>query len=266
MKLKKLAIIVLTGLLFFALTVPTYASSDNSSAMDGNGSLPYSITLPAGADEPTGVEPKSEPDLIDDGRQLPISDGTGSGLEPPDYKNSIREIQAYINENISDDIYASLHIDRDTEGKEIVVLSFTQAIQGSQKDDILSLADNPSIIDFRIVDYSEKELTKKQREIADSWDGLGAEGIKIYHTGINVFTNRVEIGVDPYNEDTITKLHQAFGSEMIDVVQGYEVQLLGDMNDAARMEATNEVVADNSPNLFQRIVNFFKSVFDWILK
>lgn len=243
MILKKPAIIILISLLFFALSMPAYAS-DNSVATDDL--------------------PSPKPLLIDDGRQPPISDGPGSGLEAPDYKNSIGEIQAYINENISDDIYASLHIDRDTEGKEIVVLSFTQAIQGSQKEDILALADNPSLIVFRIVDYSEQELTKKQREIDESWDSLDAEGIKVHHTGINVFVNRVEIGVEPYNEDTITKLHQAFGSEMIDVVQGYEVQLLGDMNGDARMEATNEVVADNSLNLFQRVVNFFKSLFNWM--
>jgi len=252
MNLKKLAIIILTGVLFFALSIPTYATG-KSAVMDG-------------ANDPAVSGPRGEPILVDNGRQLPTSDEKGSELDAPDYKNSIGEIQEYINENIHEDIYASLHIDSDKDGNEIVVLSFTQEIIGNQKDDILALADNPSLIVFRIVDFSEKELSLKQREIDESWDSLNREGIRVYHTGINIFTNRVEIGVDPYNEETTTKIYQAFGSEMVDVVQGYEVNLLGDIANENTMEASSEVEVEDGPNFFQRIINFFKSVFNRILK
>lgn len=264
MHLKKPAIIILTGVLFFALSIPTYASG-KSIAMDGGGSLPNTI-LPAGENDPAVSGLRDEPGLVDDGRQLPTSDGKGSELDAPDYKNSIGEIQAYIHENIDVDIYSSLHIDRDKDGNEIVVLSFTQEIIGNQKDDILALADNPSLIVFRAVDFSEKELTLKQREIDESWDSLNREGIRVYHTGINVFINRVEIGVDPYNEKTKTKIYQAFGSEMIDVVQGYEVDLLGDIANETTMEASSGVEVADSPNLIQLIVLFFKSIINGILK
>ena len=253
MNLKKIAIFFLTGVLFFTLSIPTYATG-KSAVMDGSNN-PEAVS---------GL--RGEPVLVDDGRQLPTSDGKGSELDAPDYKNSIGEIQGYIYENIHEDIYASLHIDRDKDGNEIVVLSFTQEIIGDQKDDILALADNPSLIVFRTVEFSEKELTLKQREIDESWDSLNREGIRVYHTGINVFTNRVEIGVDPYNEETITKIYQAFGSEMIDVVQGYEVNLLGDIANETTMEVSSEVEVADSPNLFQRIVNFFKSIAKRILK
>lgn len=146
--------------------------------MDGGGSLPYDTLVPAGTIEP--IEPtvdRVKPGLVDNGKDQPISDRMPPGNEP-DYKSSIVEIQAYISENIHEDSYASLHIDRNENGKEVVVLSFTKAIETSHKNNILALADDPDLIVFRTVDFSEKELMQKQREIDGSWNSLIDEGLK----------------------------------------------------------------------------------------
>ena len=234
MKLNKPLIVILTGVLFFALSIPAYAS-------DKYPEIPTVYGTPTPAIEENG----------DPSDRMPPGDA-------PDYKNSIAEIQEYINENIHEDLYASLHIDRNESGKEIVVLSFTQEIEASKKNDILALADDPSLIIFRTVDFSEKELFQKQREIDASWKSLAEKGINVYTSSINVFINRVEIGVDPLNEETIAELNQRYGSEMIEVVQGYEVHLLGD--------AGEEAAPVNKPSLFQRIALFVKSIINGIFK
>ncbi|KUO61927.1 MAG: hypothetical protein APF84_04655 [Gracilibacter sp. BRH_c7a] len=239
MYLKKTSLIIVTAVLFLILSVPVFGAD-----------TPMLKVEDRGLSNPNGV-------IMDQG-------------EAPDYKNSIGDIQAYINENIDDELFASLHIDRDKDGKEIVVLSFTQVIEASQKKDILALADNPSLIVFRTVDFSEKDLAQKQKEIDQSWKSFEEKGIKIYTTAVNVFKNRVEIGINPYNEETIAEIHQAFGREMIDIIQGDEVFLLEDSNqDAEKMADSQESLTAaqaDSPNLFQRIALFFTSIAKWILQ
>ena len=200
--------------------------------------------------------------------------------QAPDYINSIDDIQAYIYENIRDS-FASLHIDRDNKGQEIVVLSFASELSPSHKQAIQALADNPELIVFRLVDFTEQQLAEKQREISLAWDSFEGEGIKIHHTGVNVFNNRVEIGIEPFNKESIAKIHKAFGSEMVEVVEGHEIHLLAQPDGAEPAlapegAAVDSIAQDNialdadsnseKVGFFQRIAAFFKSIFSWFIK
>lgn len=285
MKLCKL-LIALSVIFLFVLSLPALAADQTEPQRE-----PYRTPqlYPAVTAEPArepaiepAIEPVPEPQLktqiVDRGLVDPDQPVSS---QAPDYKNSIPEIQNYIDENLRD-IFASLHIERNDKGQEIVVLSFATEVSPNHKQAILALAENPELIDFRLVDFTEQELMAKQREIGAAWDSFSAEGIKIHTIGINVFINRVEVGIEPYNEDTIAKIHQAFGSEMVEVVQGYEVQLLAQADGAepalapdaagAGSLAQDSVAQENYAldadaktqiGFFQRIIQFFKAIFSW---
>jgi hypothetical protein len=279
-------LIALSVIFLFVLSIPALAADQTEPQREPNRTPQlYPAGTPEPAREPAILpaiepvpEPQLKPQIVDRGQvdpDQPVSN------QAPDYKNSIPEIQTYINENLRD-IFASLHIDRDGKGQEIVVLSFASEVSPQDKRAILALAENPELIDFRLVDYTEQELMAKQREITAAWDSLNAEGIKIHTTGINVFINKVEVGIEPYNEDTIAKIHQAFGSEMVEVVQGYEVQLLAQADGAepalapdaagggsfgqdslAQENYALDADAKTEIGFFQRIAQFFKAIFSW---
>lgn len=137
-----------------------------------------------------------------------------------------------------------MHIDSDDNGREKVILSFAAEVSPSHKEAILALADNPDLIVFRLVNFTEQQLAEKQREVSLAWDSLKEEGITIHHTGVNVFINKVEVGVEPAPapegavEDSISQNNLALD--------------------------TNE--DSEKSGLFQRIASFFKSIFSWLVK
>jgi len=216
-----------------------------------------------------------KPQIIDRGQ---INPDQPVSSEAPDYANSINEIHDYVYKHLHD-IFASLHIERDDEGREKIILSVVTDVSPSHKDAILALAKNPELVVFRVVDFTEQQLAQKQREIELARDSLIKEGIKIHHTGINVFINRVEIGIEPYNKESITKIHKILGSEMIEVVQGHEIIPLTDGAEPAPAleNATERNIAQDSiafeavaetekSGFFQRLASFFKSIFNWLFK
>jgi hypothetical protein len=233
MNMKKITVLLLAVLITITFAVPGYASEGK------------------------------EPEMKDNGNQRKILDRHPSGPDTPvDYPNNLQKIESYVRENLQD-IFASLHLE-DQDGRRIV-LSFCKEIENSQKDEILALADDPSALVFRVVDYSENDLNQKMAEINQLWNSLESEGINIYHAGINVFINRVEIGIDPFNENTVRKVEQAFGSDMIKVVQGHQAQLLGNNAELMIEEDGAQAVSDN-PGFFRRLVNFIKSLFKGIFQ
>lgn len=257
MKTKKTMVFLLAALLTIAFAVPAYALEQSLLSR-----------LPAGYGEQPVQPGGTQPEVKDDENQSKILDRSPSGPDTPvDCPNNLLDIQAYINENLQD-IFASLHLE-DQNGQKIV-LSFSEEIEKSQKDELLALAEDPSALVFRTVDYCENDLNQKMAEINQLWSSLESEGIKIYHTAINVFINRVEIGIDPFNEDTVLKVEQAFGSDMIKVVQGHQAQLLSNNaelmiteDDAAAVDAA---AVSGKSGFLQRLVNFFKSLFKGIFQ
>ena len=206
-----------------------------------------------------------EPQIIDRGLVDPNQSVSSDG---PDEMNAIPEIQSYIYSNIPD-IFASLHIEYDKNDRPILILSFTEEVAPKHKEAILALATNPELIVFRLVDFTEQQLLAKQAEVDAAWDRLLAEGIKVHHTSVNVFINRVEIGIEPFNNENIAKIHEAFGSEMIEVVEGQEIHLLASADGAeafTALEGASEQAASENIGFFQRIAQFFKNIFSWLIK
>jgi len=198
-----------------------------------------------------------------------------SGMVDGDYSiDSIAAIQEYIQKSIPSDIYASLHIDSDNNA-EGIVLSFTKELSKEQQNEILSLVDEPQKVEFRVVEFSEQELMKKQQEIDSKQRVLEAEGIILRTTGINVYSNKIEIGIEPFDDKNIAKVYELFGDDMIEVVQGHEIQLLATNAADTGMEMAVTTAADADDILmtktneeakigfFQRIVEFFKGLFSW---
>lgn len=271
MKLKKMLINLLIVSLLF-LSAPVYAADK--------------IELKAEPEAALAIEPIIEPMIVTDkGSQLEpqmVDKGLVNPDQPvssqaPDYKNSIDDIQTYIYENLGE-TFASLHIDRDDKGRERVILSFVAEVSPSHKEAIKAIADNPELIVFHLVDFTEQQLAEKQKEIDSAWESLKTEGIKIHQTGVNVFINRVEIGIEPYNKDSIAKIHEFFGSEMVEVVEGHEVHLLADGAEPALAPegaaeesisqdnfALDASATDEKIGFFQRIALFFKAIFSRIV-
>ncbi|HHV65404.1 MAG TPA: hypothetical protein GXX46_10090 [Peptococcaceae bacterium] len=278
-------LIALNVIFLFVLSLPVLAAEQTEPQRGPNRTpqLDPAITAePAALPAIEPVKPVPEPRMTPKIDRGPVDPDQPVSSQAPDYRNSIPAIQAYIDENLRD-IFASLHIDRNAKGQEIVVLSFAAEVSPKHKQAILALAENPELIEFRLVNFTEKELMAKQREISAAWDSFNAEGIKIHTVGINVFINKVEVGIEPYNENTIAKIHQAFGNDMVEVVQGYEVHLLAQPDGAEPAIAPDAAgggsLAQDSPaqenyaldgdakpkmSFFQRIIQFFKSIFSWV--
>ena len=275
MKYRKV-LIALIAVFLLMLNTPVFAGEikpQDSIQIDPAVSAAAGATEPAREPVLPVPEPILEPDykiqieppLVDRG---PVDPNQSVTCQGPDQMNSIPEIQSYIEANLSD-IFASLHIDYDASGREKIVLSFTEEVSPKHKEAILALADDPEAVVFRLVDFTEKQLLAKQAEINAAWNSLLAEGIKVHYTGINVFINRVEVGIEPFTEENVARIHELFGSEMVKVLEGQEIRALAMENGVEPVMAPENDSAQSvpeKPGFFQRIVQFFKSIFSWLIK
>jgi len=274
MKYRKV-LIALIAVFLLMLNTPVFAGEikpQDSIQIDPAVSAAAGATEPAREPVLPVPEPILEPDykiqieppLVDRG---PVDPNQSVSSQGPDQMNSIPEIQSYIKENIPD-IFASLHIEYDANGRQIIVLSFADEVSPQHKEAILALAEDPELIVFRLVDFSERQLLAKQAEIDAARNRLLTEGITIHHTGVNVFINRVEVGIEPYNEESIARIHELFGDEMVNVVEGREIYPLAsaDSELVMALEVDSAESAPEKLGFFQRIVQFFKSIFGWLIK
>ena len=133
---------------------------------------------------------------------------------------SMENVQAYVDDHIDSRIFASIHLDWKREYPTII-LSVTEPLSERQQSELQQLVAKPTELEIRIVDYSEDELLQKQAEI--KMDAFEEEGVTIWHTGIDVYSNRVEIGIEPFNEKTAQRVYDQYGDEMITVTKGHEV-------------------------------------------
>lgn len=181
----------------------------------------------------------------------------------------IQEMMDYIKQNINKDIFASLHIDREEKAIGIIVLSFTEELRDVDKHALEALAEESVEVRFRVVDYSERELLEKQAEVDSDLSRFEDLGITIYHTGVNVFINRVEIGISPFTEENANIIYQYFGDEKIYVVEGHEIQLLFAIELDEEASVNTAFISSEEDkkdlNFFQRFVkrvmDFFENLF-----
>ncbi|MBU9720082.1 MULTISPECIES: hypothetical protein [Bacillaceae] len=187
--------------------------------------------------------------------------------------------------------FASLHLDYEQNPAGTIILSFTVEPSDEVKKEIEALvADDPGDVAFRVVPYTEKELMEKQREIDHAVfeeNVLEDKGISVYYTSPDIINSRVEVGISPFNEETVAVIHELFGDEMVEVVEGQQPQLLiGDdaignkemavvedpvLQDALDDEVEIQIMSSDSeldvmdsgeePGFFARIWNWFIGLF-----
>ncbi|MUK89379.1 hypothetical protein GMD78_13505 [Ornithinibacillus sp. L9] len=183
----------------------------------------------------------------------------------PNHTEVVLTINDYIENNIDSNVFASLHIDREQRDLGVIVLSFTEEISAEHKSHIEGLLDEHAEIEFRTVDYTEEELIKKQQEI-DLLE-LENEGISVVHTGVDVIANKVEVGIDPYNDEEAAVIYEKYGDEMITVVEGKQATILNGDNRAETEVNDVEIVeeSEEDKNWFLKIVtsisNWFSNLF-----
>ncbi|OEF97420.1 hypothetical protein [Desulfuribacillus alkaliarsenatis] len=288
-KAKTVALAVTASLVVVAATpvAPAFAMT-GSEGLDRSVQYQVESAKPGGAGQDAVILPAPiidqqvdiKRELIENGYDRPVSDRPAPDRPVTSFddgnigSNTINQIQDYIKENIDYEIFASLHIDWDLHAKGAIVLAFTEELTKAQQADILNLVDDPDLVKFRVVEYSEKTLRSKQYEIDQQWAALEADGIKVRTTGVSVYTNKVEVAIEPYNEQTNAKVYEMFGSDMVEVVEGFEIQILGaeeptiDADVAITAEAGNDTLRTVSAEdekakegFFRRIISFFKNLF-----
>ncbi|UCZ52443.1 hypothetical protein LGQ02_16605 [Bacillus shivajii] len=174
----------------------------------------------------------------------------------------IEALRNYIFEQIDDDVFASLHIDREQRDLGVIVLSFTEEINDEHKEQLKSLAEDPAELVFRIVDYTEDELIEKQREI--DLNAFEADGIEIHYTSVDVVGNTVEVGISPFNETNRQMIYDHHGSDMVNVVAGEKVM---PFNEGESIVVEDQLVEKDVQNqnffqsLFQSIRSWFSNIF-----
>ncbi|MBU9713873.1 hypothetical protein [Evansella tamaricis] len=186
------------------------------------------------------------------------------------HTEAIENVREYISQMERRDTFASLHIDREERELGIIVLSFTEEVSPIVVEEIEAIVEDPAQVSFRVVSFTEQELIEKQREI----DGVvfgdefaEKEGISVFHTATDIINNKVEIGISPFNEETVETMETYFGTDMIRVVEGQQAQLLiGEdasnslEGDAVGEEASLEHQGDKQ-GLFSRLLNWLRSLF-----
>ncbi len=173
----------------------------------------------------------------------------------PNHTEVTENIMDYIDENIEDDVFVSMHIDREQRDLGVLVFSFIEQISEEAKQDIKNLVEEPAEIELREVTYTESELTKKQEEIDLS--EFEDRGITIHHTGVDVINNQVDVGILPFNEENAQIIYDEYGAEMVQVVEGVDAQLL---DVSTRDENAKQVKTEDNKNVFQ---TFFLSIRNW---
>ncbi|MFD2043250.1 hypothetical protein ACFSTA_02505 [Ornithinibacillus salinisoli] len=185
----------------------------------------------------------------------------------PNHTDVIMNINAYIEENMDAETFASLHIDRDQRDLGVIVVSLKEPIAEEDENNIEALLDEHAQVQFRQVDFTEDELVKKQQEI-DLLE-LEKEGISVVHTSVDVISNRVEVGIDPYNEEDAAVIYEKFGDDMVSVVEGEQAFTLNGDDATKGEEVTDaEIVMETEEeemNWFQKIIasisSWFKNLF-----
>lgn len=170
------------------------------------------------------------------------------------HTDEIEKIRIYIDEYASD-TFSSLHINREEKPLGVIVLSFTEEPPAEIKKGIDALVEDPTEISFRVVPYTEEELMDKQSEIDKAVfveKIFQDKGISVYHTSTDILNNKVEIGISPFNEETVQEVRDYFGDELIQVVEGHEAQTL--------IEET-ESADEAKKGFFAKILSFFSSLF-----
>ncbi|MFC0473393.1 hypothetical protein ACFFHM_23525 [Halalkalibacter kiskunsagensis] len=194
-----------------------------------------------------------------------LMDWEESGIDS-NHIEAIDTIRNYLDKHVDDQIFSSLHIDREERPFGIIVLSFTKELSIDKKQEIEALIEEPSEVEFRVVTYTEQELLEKQHKIDSAIfekHVFNEEEITVYHTGINIITNKIEIGISPYNELTSQSAKNYFNSDMIEVVEGGEAVLLDtELNEEVQVLmpiSTNE--NDTNIGVFSKIKEWFVGLF-----
>ncbi|QGH33190.1 hypothetical protein GI584_03685 [Gracilibacillus salitolerans] len=183
--------------------------------------------------------------------------------EGMNHNETIENAQQYIEEHLSDS-FAGLYIDREEKQTGVVVLMFTESIADEHRQALEGFAEQPEDIEIREVDYTEEQLIEKQREIDQ--DGFEYDDFSIYYTGVDIIDGKVEVGIDPLNEENIQFLQDKYGVELIDVVEGEQATTLEmttmDTEMDGSMETTDESAQqEEERNFFQKIVDAIKGWF-----
>jgi len=148
-----------------------------------------------------------------------IEEGGGAGSMANPEPALVEAVHNYAAKHIDPEIFASIHIDWVNE-QPVIVLSVTEPLGAEQEKELKALAGKEKL-KIRIVDYSEKELLQKQEEI--DMKAFESEGVKIWSVGINVWENRVEVAIEPFNQETARLVYDKYGKDMIKVVEGHEI-------------------------------------------
>ncbi len=195
----------------------------------------------------------------DDSFTNQIEEWEEQGIDP-NHTEVIDEIRAYISEHIEDDVFSSLHIDRDKSDLGVIVLSFTEELNSEHEAEMKQLVTEPAEVEIRYVEFSEEELMSKQQEI-DS-NGFEYDRFTIHFTGVDVTENAVKVGIEPYNEENSQVIYDQYGSEMVNVVEGEQPVLLDDSSENMAGDVSSETIeaTENDRNFIQ---NIFHSVKNW---
>ncbi|WP_078427207.1 hypothetical protein [Alkalihalobacterium alkalinitrilicum] len=191
--------------------------------------------------------------------ELVILEAEENGIDI-NHTTTIEKIQEYIQREFDRHQFASLHIDREEDPFGTVVLSFTEELPPNKKEEILSFVEEPTKVSFRVVSYTEDQLIEQQRLIDSVVFGenvFSTEGITVFHTGTDIVNNKVEIGISPYNEQTVQTVFNYFDSEMISIVEGFEAQLLTEASSDDIEETTMVIDTEEEKK------GFFSTIWNW---
>ncbi|ADU28551.1 hypothetical protein [Evansella cellulosilytica] len=177
----------------------------------------------------------------------------------PNHTEVSENLLEYVNEHLSD-IFASMHIDRSERELGVLVFSFIEPVSEEHASAMKQLVSSPAEVELRQVQYKEAELNAKTAEI--DLNQFQEAGISIYRVGPDVTHNRVEIAIEPYNEENARMIYDYYGSEMIHVVEGEQPMLLLTEQEIEESN-TDEVGEVELKEEKSTISTFFSSIVDW---
>ncbi|UTR16086.1 hypothetical protein MM221_05860 [Salipaludibacillus sp. LMS25] len=182
----------------------------------------------------------------------------------PNHTESVNNVLTYIDDHYISDSFASMYIDRTDDDFGVLVFSFINPIDDTHKKKMEQLVMEPTNILFRDVSYTEQALSEKQGEIDAAWRWFEESGISLYHTGVNIIDDHVEIGISPYTSETAQLIYDEFGEDMVHVVEGQKVDLLVNESSLSvendHVNRANEVKDHRS--IFEDVVHFFRQLFN----
>ncbi|WP_208591140.1 hypothetical protein [Gracilibacillus suaedae] len=180
--------------------------------------------------------------------------------EGMNHTETIENAKQYIEEHLADS-FAGLYIDREEKQSGIVVLMFIEPIADEHRQALKTFAEQPEDLEIREVDYTEEQLIEKQKEI--DGDGFEYDNFTIYHTGVDIITGKVVVGIDPLNEENVQYLHDKYGEELVEIVEGEQATTLEMKTMDNVMENDKEVTTQQGEerNFFQKIIDTIKGWF-----